>query len=63
MKPAHHFAARWSISTHEIRRLCAAGRIPGAVQEIIRGRTTWLIPEDAVKPGPGKPGPKSKTRP
>lgn len=40
-------AEKWNISRRRVTALCREGRIEGA---ILRGNT-WLIPEDAKKPG------------
>ncbi len=40
-------AERWGISSRLVRRLCAEGRIPGALQS---GKF-WLVPADSKKPG------------
>ena len=37
----------WGISSRRIGVLCAEGRIDGAIK---KGKT-WLIPDNAVKPG------------
>ena len=52
-------AARWDITTRQVQKLCADGRIEGAVHFA----NSWAIPEDTVKPTrtvPVKPGPKPK---
>ena len=54
-------AALWDITTRQVQKLCADGRIDGAVHFA----NSWAIPENAVKPTrtvPVKPGPKSKRR-
>jgi hypothetical protein len=54
-------SACWDITTRQVQKLCADGRIEGAVVFA----NTWAIPEDAVKPTrtvPVKPGPKPKRR-
>ena len=54
-------AALWDITTRQVQKLCADGRIHGAVHFA----NSWAIPEDAVKPTrtvPIKPGPKPKRR-
>ena len=40
-------AKKWDISRRRVTTLCAQGRIEGA---ILKGNT-WLIPENAEKPG------------
>jgi len=52
-------AKRWDITERQVQKMCADGRILGAVLFMHR----WAIPEDAVKPtrtGKLKPGPKKK---
>ena len=39
-------AAKWGITTRQVRTYCASGRIPGATLE----HGEWRIPADAVKP-------------
>ena len=39
-------AAKWGITTRQVRTYCASGRIPGAT--LVHGE--WRIPADAVKP-------------
>ncbi|ETP71508.1 MAG: helix-turn-helix domain-containing protein [Butyrivibrio sp.] len=39
-------AIKWNMSRRRVSKLCADGRIVGAVQK----GNTWLIPEDAEKP-------------
>ena len=54
-------AARWDITTRQVQKLCADGRIDGVVQFA----NTWAIPQDTQKPTrtvPIKPGPKPKRR-
>lgn len=40
-------ALKWNISRRRVSTLCSDGRIKGA---ILKGKT-WLIPENAEKPG------------
>jgi hypothetical protein len=58
MKTANDYASTWGISTKEVSRYCAEGRVPGAYQEIIKGRATWLIPEGLPKPAQAQKGPR-----
>ena len=54
-------AVRWDITTRQVQKLCADGRIDRA----IRFANTWAIPKDTIKPtrtGKAKPGPKAKRR-
>lgn len=37
----------WNLSARRVGILCAEGRIPG----VQKAGNTWLIPENAVKPG------------
>lgn len=43
-------AERWQITERQVQKLCAANRIPGAIQ-ISR---IWLISKDAKKPIDGR---------
>ena len=43
-------AIKWNMSRRRVSKLCADGRIIGAVQK----GNTWLIPEDAQKPLDGR---------
>ena len=63
--PARHFAQLWNMSEVSVAVLCKQGRILGAEKQIVNnGRSVaWMIPEDARRPKPGKPGPKKKSRP
>ena len=38
---------RWNLSARRVGILCAEGRIP----DVQKAGNTWLIPENAVKPG------------
>ena len=52
-------ARRWDITTRQVQKLCADGRIEGAVHFA----NTWAIPQDTQKPtrtGKAKPGLKPK---
>lgn len=40
-------AEKWNVSRRRVTTLCSEGRIEGA---ILKGNT-WLIPNDAKKPG------------
>lgn len=46
-------AERWGVTPSLVRRWCREGRIPGAVQA---GPRAWLIPADARRPEPRRPG-------
>jgi hypothetical protein len=54
-------ATDWGITTRAVRALCERGRVPGARQEIVNGRATWLIPPqphpEKQKPGKKKSAP------
>lgn len=43
-------AEKWGISGRRIQRLCAEGRIPGA----IKIGSYWAVPADAKKPKDGR---------
>lgn len=43
----HTAAEKWDLSERSVRNYCRSGRVPGAVF----GRSAWLIPDDAEKPG------------
>lgn len=47
-------AKKWQVSERQVRRYCAAGRVPDAIQQ----GDTWLIPSDTPKPT-REPRPKS----
>ncbi len=43
-------ALKWNLSRRRVSKLCAEGRLSGAIQK----GNTWLIPEDAQKPLDGR---------
>jgi hypothetical protein len=60
---ASQAAAKWGITARRVQILCQQGRVPGAKQEVINGRNTWVMPEqgppEKLKPGsPGKKNPR-----
>jgi hypothetical protein len=58
---AKEAATRWNVTSRQVQRMCAAGKMPGAVLF----SDSWAIPEDTVKPtrtGKLKPGPKPKAK-
>lgn len=42
-------AARFSLSSRQVRLLCHQGRFPGAGQVIIDGRLEWRVPPEALE--------------
>jgi len=43
-------AEQWSITTRQVQRYCASGKLPGALNVTDR----WFIPRDAIKPADGR---------
>lgn len=38
-------AAAWNRSADQVRALCAAGKVPGAVNTGVRKKRFWLVPK------------------